>query len=434
MRDERPSGGFALIWLVVVLLTLVAFVGLATDVGHAVYVGQKLQNADAVDAAALAGAMWVAGDPERAHAAALTIAAENDAGNRPVLLAANPDNAPGGDVVLGRFDRGSREFTATLDSPNAVKVVARHAANSPNGPHPLLFGAAFGVMDMELQRSAIAMAMTNEGGMGIVLLDPHEPLAIQISGNGSVYVAGPVQVNSNDSEAVHFSGNGTIQALALTIVGGLYNSGSADIQAPIRTGVSPVPDPLAGLPVPLPFDYPVRGTEKTSLGDNTNYVLHPGRYIGGIQISGDSHVLLSPGVYYIDGGGFEFSSKGIVEAYGVMLYNTGSSDVGWDQLQVSGDGTVRWTPPDSGPYAGISIFYDRNIDDKKLEISGNGNMQISGAIYAAGAEVQLSGNGPTDLLGGGFVVRKMQISGDGSFSVGDDSTVPPGGSHVFLVE
>jgi len=418
--------------MVLLLFMLVGFAGLATDVGQAVYVGQKLQNA--TDAAALAGALWVTSDPERAHDAAMEIAGENEAGNRPVLLAANPGNAPSGDVVLGRYDRDAREFTPTFDSPNAVKVVARHTGNSPNGPHPLLFGSVFGVTDMDLQRSAIAMVTSGGGGPGILLLDRREPQALKISGNGLSRIAGSIMVNSRAPNAVHSSGNGIIEASSLDIVGGIHKSGHAEIRAPIRTGLSPVDDPLAGIPAPMLSDYPVRSWKKRSVSGNSRVVLNPGRYIEGIQISSNASVLMNPGVYIMEGGGFEISGNGDFEAYGVMLYNTGSDKKGWDKLQVSGNGMVRWTPPTSGPYAGMSIFYDRRIDDKKLQISGNGNMQITGTVYAAGAEVQLSGNGITDILGGAFVVRIMEISGNGDFSVGDDAAVTPGEVRVFLVE
>ena len=142
---------------------------------------------------------------------------------------------------------------------------------------------------------------------------------------------------------------------------------------------------------------------------------------------------MNPGVYLIEGGGFKVTGTGTLIADRVMIYNTSGPAMDADQVVISGDATVDWTPPDSGIYAGIAIFNDRSITNKKIEISGNGNTQITGTVYGAGAEVQLSGNGPTDVLGGAFIVYSMQVSGDGTFNIGDEDTGRLGAT-VYLVE
>lgn len=61
-------------------------------------------------------------------------------------------------------------------------------------------------------------------------------------------------------------------------------------------------------------------------------------------------------------------------------------------------------------------------------------MNMTGIVYAKSAQVQLSGNGSTDVIGGGFVAHSMQISGNGTFSVGVGANSGGLGGSVFLVE
>ena len=56
---------------------------------------------------------------------------------------------------------------------------------------------------------------------------------------------------------------------------------------------------------------------------NSSVTLLPGLYIGGIKISGNANVILEPGLYYLQGGGFNVSGQATVtdNGQGVMLYN-----------------------------------------------------------------------------------------------------------------
>jgi hypothetical protein len=207
----------------------------------------------------------------------------------------------------------------------------------------------------------------------------------------------------------------------------MRESGNADVDADINLGGSPISDPFAGMPAPNPGSYPVRSTSQMKVKD-TNTVLLPGVYEGGIHISGNAVVTMEPGVYYMDGGGFDVSGNADIVAEGVMLYNASSGDV-----RITGNGVIDWTPPESGPYAGFCVFYERTLDEP-FHISGNGNMQITGTIYAASGQAELSGNGVTDILGGGYVVDTMRISGNGGLGIGHpDATPIDTGSRPFLV-
>jgi Flp pilus assembly protein TadG/Mg-chelatase subunit ChlD len=154
VRTMRRRRGVALIFTVAMFIAAVSIVGLAVDTSYVGVVSGQLQ--DGTDAAAFAAARQVLVDPAEARDAALTIASSNTAGGGPILLDRNDSNAPGGDIVVGRWDRITNTFIATEDHPNAVRILARRTSSAPGGRVPLLFGSLFGVPGIEVSRSAVA--------------------------------------------------------------------------------------------------------------------------------------------------------------------------------------------------------------------------------------------------------------------------------------
>lgn len=66
-------------------------------------------------------------------------------------------------------------------------------------------------------------------------------------------------------------------------------------------------------------------------------------------------------------------------------------------------------------------FQARNVAHT-LQISGNGIMNITGAVYAPAAHIQISGNGTVAAkLGSSFIGRTMQVSGNGDIVVDPQS-------------
>lgn len=439
-RRAPVRRGAVLVWVGILLFVFIGLLGLAVDWGYTFWTAQKLQNA--ADAAALAGAQEVWSSPDDARAHAIAIAADNEAGAASLQLADNPTNDPDGDIVIGHYDANTRLLTPTLEAgqTNAVLVRARRTTGSLNGALPLIFGGIFGVANAEVTRWGIAVAQFQPAGPGILLLKSNG-VGLQHSGDGNVTIHGTVHINSPYNEALHQSGAGTLQAESYDVVGEIYDSKPGGLPGDWNEGEDPRTDPYAGVPVPDIDDtvlYPVRSTSKYT-PSAANPTLEPGRYIGGIELNGNqADYVLEPGVYIIEGGGFKVGvvSPGSVTLNQVMIYNTGTNDTlaNADQFYISADSTITWTPIVGGVYDQFGLFYNRQLADKKIEISGNGGVNISAIIYGKSAEVQLSGNGETDVLGGGFVAASMQISGNGDFEVGGNSNTRPGGQSIYLAE
>jgi hypothetical protein len=420
------------------MIVLMGFVGLAVAWGYAYYTTQKLQNA--ADAAALAGAQAVWDDHDEARSRAMDFSSSNEAGGDAVLLDENASNDPDGDIVTGVYDAATRQFTPSeeVGVANAVLINAKRTTGSPNGALTLPWGGLFGVGSTQFSRWAIAVCERDPIGPGIILLKS-SGVGLQHSGEGDVTVNGSVQINSTYKEALHQSGSyGVLSATSYEVVGKIYDTNGSGLPGDWNEGATPVPDPYAGVPVPVLSEHPVRRTSKYAPSGRGPHTLEPGRYIGGMDLGNGANYTFKPGIYIIEGGGVKISTTppARVVMDQVMIYNTGTNDTlnNADQFYISSDAIVTWTPYQEAPYAGFGLFQNRLLSDKKVQISGNGSTNISAIIYAKSAEVQLSGNGTTTMLGGGFVAASMQISGNGDFTVGGDENTTAGGDKVYLVE
>src|SRR5205823_8798448 len=96
------------------------------------------------------------------------------------------------------------------------------------------------------------------------------------------------------------------------------------------------------------------------IGGGTSMILSPGLYIGGITISGQAHVTLLPGLYYIKGGGFTVSGQATLTdlGKGVLIYNDAASAA--DAISFTGGGRVQLSPITGGIYQGITLFQSRS--------------------------------------------------------------------------
>jgi hypothetical protein len=247
-------------------------------------------------------------------------------------------------------------------------------------------------------------------------------------------------------------GNGNISASGFYFSGtpGYSTSGSGEF-VNIATGQvdnsiiysqqQPVPDPLATLPVPtmpntatLPNGDLANTTVKyTGNGayDSVNGILtlSPGTYNGGISASGGASIVLQPGIYYMNGGGFSFDGNGSLTVAGpaspdtgtgVLIYNNPQSNS--DTISINGNGAVSLPAPTTGTYNGISIFQARTAT-AAVNITGNGTTNIGGTFYAAGATLNVQGNGgmllgnPIDNLGAQYVSADLTVGGNGAFNI-----------------
>ncbi|MBZ0286119.1 MAG: pilus assembly protein, partial [Anaerolineae bacterium] len=159
------KGGSVHVWAVLVLPLLIGFMGLTIDLGYILVVGQQLQTG--ADAGALAGARHLKSGIYDIQQAAVAMAGANEAAGAPITLGVGFNNAPEGEIVVGRFDRNTRIFTPDSVNYNAVQVRAQRTAASAAGDIPMFFASFFGVNSIDMSRTAIAM-QGGGGGAGVI--------------------------------------------------------------------------------------------------------------------------------------------------------------------------------------------------------------------------------------------------------------------------
>ena len=413
--QHRKSRRGATVVLVAVCLTVIlAFVAIAIDGGG--LLEQRRQAQATADAAALAAAedlFWnypqnkgldVGGT---AVSRALAIAAANGYSNSPsnspsesnsvVMVRVSPQTYTGGPHEGTILPKGYAEVTVQYNQPR-------------------YFSAVLGTGTIPVKARAVGRGKWEPSFVGIHVLDLHASSALRATGGGSGGVSGgaTVIVNSDASDAAVTTGGSTISASTFAITGGISGGGFI---GQVNLGTQPQPDPLRNIPEPSQSNYSEQANGPKHFS-NGNKTIEPGVYHGGISITGQANVTMLPGVYYMDGGGFSMTGQGNLLANGVMIYNApkGPSDV----INISGSngGSVTMTPPTSGLYKGLTLFQERSAT-QDLSVSGNGGFFVTGTFYAAGALMNITGNG-AGQIGSQYISNLLDINGAGALAIDYD--------------
>jgi hypothetical protein len=269
------------------------------------------------------------------------------------------------------------------------------------------FVASFGTVTVTVGSSA-----------SIFVLNSTASGALSISGNGQINIPGNLVVDSNSATAVIVSGNATVSAASISVVGGVKSSGNTHFTPSPVTGAGVVIDPLASLAAPS-----VSGSSPGAInvGGSTSLTINPGLYTH-INVSGNGQLTMNAGIYVIAGGGFSVTGNGKVNGSEVLIYNAGSNypsaGGNFGGIALSGSAQVNLTAPASGAYAGI-VFFQARDNTRAISVSGNALIGLGyGMIYAPTALLTTSGNGQFNHTP--LVVNQLQITGNGINALATD--------------
>jgi hypothetical protein len=278
-------------------------------------------------------------------------------------------------------------------------------SQSAAGSYP---SSCAGAVDSNYTISYVNGTVTDVAGGGgngngcVYALGPTVPIGISISGVNYTAKCGAV-INSDTSTALSASGS-NISAPSFAMVGGDSVGGSNTGKTVFVTGIKPVSDPLAYLPVP-PVSKSCSGTSDSisgqigvtvtpgnncynvSVNGSINVTFNPGQY-SSITISGSTGVTFNPGLYIIVGsGGLNFGGTN-VSATGVTFY------LGPNAGAVTATGSnSSFAAPTTGTYAGILFFQDRS--NTKAATIGGSNAAVVGSLYFPKAQLTYKGSNAT---------------------------------------
>ncbi len=406
-RRLRQRRGVVAVLVAASLVVVLGIAAIALDGGLLINERRRVQST--ADAAALAAAADLfenypangGRDPGgTARASALATAAANgytnDGRDAIVTVSISPQ----------RYQDGPRAGQPL--PPGFVEVVVQY--NQKRG-----FSNIFGSGDLAVRARAVArgqwLAIPS-----IVTLDLSAQGALRVAnGDGDVQVAtGAVVVNSSHPQGAFNGTKANMVAPEFRLAGNYGTAGQGTFVGDVQTGVRPSPDPLRFLPPPDPGLLPPQTLPQP---DDGVYRLVPGRYPGGLRFTGSDKVEMAPGVYYMDNGGFTFSSSGSLKGEGVLIYNA-PANVG-QGIQISGAGSVTLSPPTEGPFKGIVLFQDREsgANINVTHFAGNASYDVSGLIYAANARVLITRKHGDINVGTQFVSRSLFLTGSGTLNV-----------------
>lgn len=400
-RPNRPRprrAGAVLVKVAICLPVLIGVLALNLDGGR-MYDERRRAQATADAAALAAGAdlyanYWTnkGADPgETARAAAEQVAVANGYPASAVTVLVPPQSGQ----YAGQAGHAEVRIDTALDAS---------------------FGRAF--TDGGLAVSSRAVARGEPLKIGIILLRSTGGAAFKNTAAAFALVNKPLVVNSSDPLALQSSGLLLLSLSRISVTGGASITSLVPLTTGVRTGVRPTLDPLAFLPIPDEAAVPVRSATPLTVNSALPTVLQPGVYKGGIRVTGLSIVVMSPGVYVMQGGGFRVDGAATVTGLGTMVYNTTSSTYASGPISVTGLGKVVMTAPLSGTYQGINFFQKRGLT-QPVSMTGLGLTTITGTVYAAQAPVSLTGSAAVglDVLGGAYVADSMTVSGVGAVTV-----------------
>ena len=353
---------------------------LAIDLGYVRLLQVQLQTA--ADAAALAAVKELP-DEIATRNRAIEYASKN------LAVAEHGNVVTNGDVKIGNWDDATRTFTDGGTPLNSVRVVAQRS--KANGNEVDLFLAnVIGIQEQDVGVSAIALL--GDPLACVIALDPTGTGVSINSGSSLVTFNCGIQVNSSSSSAITTNSGSSVtvnDGESFCVVGNYTGSGYNP--AP-ETGCDPVPDPLAGLPIP-----PTGSCDHTTkvVVNGGSQTLTPGRYCAGLEITSAGTADFEPGLYIIEGDKFTVNAGSTItgddvtfffaDKDAIVLFNQGSS--------------VQLAASTGGPYTGILFFQNPGIGDITVnEINSDSTSFLNGALYFPRGEVRVNSD---STIGGG---------------------------------
>lgn len=353
------SGGVA-VMLALSLPIIIGVAALAIETGLWFSERRTLQNA--ADAAALSGAF------------------ELTAGRHSTMMQSA--------LADGRRNAADADFTVRNPPASGAYAGKSYAVEAVATRQQTLLMASLFLGDMQVGARAVAR-IGSPGDPCILALQRVESSAAEFTGSADIVLKDcGVKANSSSAQALTISGSSSLTAQFVETVGGYQVSGSGRLVTDTTITNSTVSDdPLGSLNMPSSGS-----CSQTGYRQNGTATLSPGTFCNGMDFGAQSRVTLSPGVYVVNGGSVKINGGAQISGSGVTIVLTGSGS-NYATMDINGGANVNLTAPNSGSYAGVLFYQDRNAPtggDNKF--NGGSSMNLNGALYFPGQQVEFQGN------------------------------------------
>jgi len=352
--------------LAILLLTLIGFAALGTDVTYAIVKQRQMQAV--ATAAALSGATALM----TGYPADYTVEA------KAVAASVGFANGTAGTTVTINHPPASGNYTA---SATAVEVIISQ-------PQTLPLAGLFGPRNWTVRGRAVAQ-QGSTGSYCFAALDPSAPSAFYLSNNASVISSTcGVLVNSSSPTALKLDNNTSING-PVQVVGGWSLGAHALLNGPAVENSTPAMDPYAGTTLGT---VPACTGQSGTASNKGKVSLTPGHFCSGWNFGNNVQIAMAPGTYYIDSQ-FSVGNNATITGTGVTVVINGSY-----AASIGNNAALTLTAPTSGDFAGIAIM-DLSTDTTKTQsFSNNEKLNITGTIYVPHQTVEFDNNG---MVGGG---------------------------------
>ncbi len=398
LRDDR---GGMLVQIALAVPILIGFSGLSVDI--ATWFAERRVVQTASDAGAIAGALEFVRSKGDDY---VTAAVTKDAGLNGLragdtLIVNNPPTS------------GSQ-----MGVSNAVEVIIQRPARSFLSG---LFLADAGTI------AGRAVAIADFDDTCVWSLDPGVSGAINVTGGGDVAMSCGIYVNSNDSQALVEGGGACLTATKIKVVGGY----TGDCINPTPwTGGRAKADPLSALPPPSYGGCDFNAKIKVNAGQTET--LDPGVYCKGIEVSASATLIFNPGLYVLDGANLTFNGQSTVTGHGVTFYLTPNGGPS-DNLNIQAGAIVDLRAPDTGPYAGILFYQDRNAPRTNTHtVAGGATMHLEGIVYLPGQDLSFAGGTATEKSPAFLIADTISFSGAAHLGEFEGSSIEANPSLVTV--
>ena len=403
-RDER---GIILILTALIFPVLLAFLGLALDMGTIYHLKRRQQKA--ADAAAFGAGqeLWRG----RNDVDFLALAARTDASMNGFTHYSLDGGDPDVDVQVNypynfAIDLGNGETEFVEVVITEVKV-------------PTYFLRIVGQEMATVQSRAVAGLKKGYGSGCVIALDPDDRDALKVSGKGDLRTNCGIMVNSTDPNAIDTTAGACLISDEWIGTSGYAGIGGPCVAPDVQETALAVADPLEGLPAPPIPATPYASGVRINAADCNDETQNPqfvgtwppftcdadgvyhwptGRYDNLFQMQGGTHVF-EPGIYILNSGLKITGNNTVIDGMGVGFYNTDLNTGSlWKAIDIGAGVEGTLSAPLDGPMKGILFWvdHDQPLIPAGNHIIGHSTMVISGTIYMASQHLDYGGSNSTN--------------------------------------